>query len=792
MSGSEGGAGALSRAHTSSSAGGLPHSGRALPSDDYTLMDLPVVGAAAGDVEGAAALAAASMSPSAAASAAARRGGGGGVGGGGPSVQTASARPAGRPLGEGREQDDEAADPVSVGTAAQRLRSSRSFSELRAAAAAGAGGVGGSAAAAARVAQGPGSDVGSLPSPGAAGPVFAPSRSAPTVKFDPSVMAGASSGGGSGGGGGSGAPSPFRDASGAAAAAGPGGVSAAGPGEQPIPGGGPSRESGDFASRQRTRARSGGGDLPPNLTAAAKRATAKQQQQQAGAAAAGGNASGASAATSQQQQQQQQDNQPTGPGVAVGPTAQYLPGAYKRRGAAAAGAAGDLEAGRGSGGAAKAAKTPYRSSDPHKSRLRAFAETATEGCKRMLDDPWLFVWHLHLVLTLIHFVLWVSTYGGVGGPGPASPAVRAFDDIVLAMMGLSGWLAVVYFFRGCQATGVVAVVLEACFLDLLRFLALFVLWNIGFAIAMYTLHKGTLYTTNTPYDSPLVIGPDGQPVTPDRGNFANVGRAMMALIQLALGYTDFDAYCNVGYAAPEAFCTMLYLAYLATTATLLLTLLTAMIVRTWALAQGPAEGAWRRRWALYTLKAERRMPAAWRRAHRLGQPAWDPRTGRYAYSHVFEQVDGDGDEVVGGGGGGGSGGGGGGGGGIDCGGSDDGKRGGGAGGGGGGGAAGSGGGGVGSGGGGGASVVSPLSSSAGGLAAAGGSQDGAVRAGPSVGSIVMVDRDDLARLAEGLLAAVRAQDEAGGGGGVAGPTAAAAAGDGGSVGSGIGARRFVA
>jgi hypothetical protein len=127
----------------------------------------------------------------------------------------------------------------------------------------------------------------------------------------------------------------------------------------------------------------------------------------------------------------------------------------------------------------------------------------------MLEDPWLFVWHLHLALTLCHFVTWVSSYGAVvGGSGPASETVRVrvralvclcmcaccalcaaasrlvalgrllavelcvsdlplagpcppppcdaqvrqFDDVIVSMMGLSGWLAVIYFFR-CVGAG---------------------------------------------------------------------------------------------------------------------------------------------------------------------------------------------------------------------------------------------------------------------------------------------------------------------------------------------------
>lgn len=61
--------------------------------------------------------------------------------------------------------------------------------------------------------------------------------------------------------------------------------------------------------------------------------------------------------------------------------------------------------------------------DPHKSRLRAMLETTYEGAVRMLEDPWLFIWHLHLLLTCMHFLIWVSSYGWIGGPGPKSMQV---------------------------------------------------------------------------------------------------------------------------------------------------------------------------------------------------------------------------------------------------------------------------------------------------------------------------------------------------------------------------------
>jgi hypothetical protein len=65
-----------------------------------------------------------------------------------------------------------------------------------------------------------------------------------------------------------------------------------------------------------------------------------------------------------------------------------------------------------------------------------------------MADPWLFVWHLHLFVTIIHFITWISSYDYFGADsGPSSYSVRAFDDIIVSMMGLTGWLAVVYFFR---------------------------------------------------------------------------------------------------------------------------------------------------------------------------------------------------------------------------------------------------------------------------------------------------------------------------------------------------------
>ncbi len=63
-----------------------------------------------------------------------------------------------------------------------------------------------------------------------------------------------------------------------------------------------------------------------------------------------------------------------------------------------------------------------------------------------------------------------------------------------------------------------------------------------------------------------------------------------------------------------------------------------MIIRTYDTCQSIAYKQWRRRWAMYVLKAERRMPKAWVLKHRLGQLAWDPKTNRPAYRWVLHRL----------------------------------------------------------------------------------------------------------------------------------------------------------
>lgn len=59
-----------------------------------------------------------------------------------------------------------------------------------------------------------------------------------------------------------------------------------------------------------------------------------------------------------------------------------------------------------------------------------------------------------------------------------------------------------------------------------------------------------------------------------------------------------------------------------------------MIIATVRANQATATAHWRLRWAIYVLKAERRLPAAWVQRLRLGTPQTDPKTGGSVYRCV--------------------------------------------------------------------------------------------------------------------------------------------------------------
>jgi hypothetical protein len=56
-----------------------------------------------------------------------------------------------------------------------------------------------------------------------------------------------------------------------------------------------------------------------------------------------------------------------------------------------------------------------------------------------------------------------------------------------------------------------------------------------------------------------------------------------------------------------------------------------MIIATVRANQATATAHWLHRWAIYVLKAERRLPAGWVQRLRLGTPTADPKTGAPVY-----------------------------------------------------------------------------------------------------------------------------------------------------------------
>jgi hypothetical protein len=51
---------------------------------------------------------------------------------------------------------------------------------------------------------------------------------------------------------------------------------------------------------------------------------------------------------------------------------------------------------------------------------------------RMLSDPWLFIWHIHLLLTFIHFITWqvgLGCWAGLGWAGHVRVCAYRFEPL---------------------------------------------------------------------------------------------------------------------------------------------------------------------------------------------------------------------------------------------------------------------------------------------------------------------------------------------------------------------------
>lgn len=254
---------------------------------------------------------------------------------------------------------------------------------------------------------------------------------------------------------------------------------------------------------------------------------------------------------------------------------------------------------------------------------------------RINQDPLTMTLVLHMVFTYVHFFEWLAEFGGPGGSGPSSQSAMIADDIILSITSITGWTAIMYFFRLYQGTGTMVSMIEACVVDVLKFLCIYFLFNMGFSLAFYVLHNGTaaiLFTAPPPPSAPAWFSTRLDDVEP----FSSVGESMMSLWRFMYGQADYIYYCSLQNDATGAFCTLYFVLYTVIVLLLLLNLLGAMIWRTFMLRHDVAESAWRTRWATYVCRAERRMPLVLQQHYRLGEPSRDPALQVPCYAHVFE------------------------------------------------------------------------------------------------------------------------------------------------------------
>eukprot|EP00198_Chlamydomonas_reinhardtii_P002422 XP_001691758.1 transient receptor potential ion channel protein [Chlamydomonas reinhardtii] len=256
--------------------------------------------------------------------------------------------------------------------------------------------------------------------------------------------------------------------------------------------------------------------------------------------------------------------------------------------------------------------------------------------KRMIQDPIQFVHVFHHSATLVHFVIWASTYGGVGGGGPGGDSVRLleFDDVVVSLMALSGWVSMLYYSRGVQAVGQLVVLLERCWWEVVKFVCLYFIANIGFTLAFYTCANGATSAIIGDADRMTALGlsmwdPMG-----------NIGYGMISMVRFLYGEASYEGIAVVpNHRVKTAFATMYWLLYVAVVLLLLGNVMTAMIMYVYSNGWADAEKKWRLRWAQYVLRAEARMPAALQQRTRLGEVSYDPVLGTRVYNHVFEVVE---------------------------------------------------------------------------------------------------------------------------------------------------------
>ncbi|GAX79471.1 hypothetical protein CEUSTIGMA_g6912.t1 [Chlamydomonas eustigma] len=253
---------------------------------------------------------------------------------------------------------------------------------------------------------------------------------------------------------------------------------------------------------------------------------------------------------------------------------------------------------------------------------------------RQCSDPVTLMMMLHLWLSVVHFTVWASSYGGVNGTGPSQVRVQEFDDVIVSLIALSGWSSMLYFSRGLQSMGQLHVVLEHCLVELVKFACFFFLADIGFTLAFFTLINGT-----------SVLVPHAQSISDNLAAFevpypfSSIGFGMVQVIRFLYGEAQYNTYSATSSQVTKAFATIYFVLYVALIVLLLSNFFVAMIIRCCQENFAEAEKVWRLRWTSYVLRTESRLPQYFRRKYRLGEASYDPGLQTRVYNHVFEVVD---------------------------------------------------------------------------------------------------------------------------------------------------------
>lgn len=146
-----------------------------------------------------------------------------------------------------------------------------------------------------------------------------------------------------------------------------------------------------------------------------------------------------------------------------------------------------------------------------------------------------------------------------------------------------------------QAVGQLMVLVEKCWWEVVKFLCLYFIMNIGFTLAFFMCRNG---------NTTVILGDSWAAFAASAFDpMSNIGYGMIQLVRFMYGEADYDALVvSPKHRVKTAFATMYFLLYVAMVLLLLSNVLIAMIIRVYSTGWTSAEKQWRLRWAQYVLR----------------------------------------------------------------------------------------------------------------------------------------------------------------------------------------------